>query len=391
MQFAFSDLLGDGLLLVDGENWKAQRQILSHIFHADAFRYLVKSATMKELDSRLIPLFALAAINKTTLDLQDIFHRLTFDILCQVGFGHDPEYLLPSLPDTQLIDSFETAIRISMTRFIYPSFLWRSKKLLNIGSEKNLKCAVKVLQEYVKKRIADLMMREGGSGGFLDRFVKYSNGLVHNDNDDYNKFVIDTGINLILAGDDTVFSALTWLFWFISSHPEVEKEIVKEIEETNGDLNAMVYTHASICESMRLYPPVHMEAKQATEDDVLPDGTKVKKGTSIIVHILAMGRSSELWGSDCQDFRTERWLVKVPNTGNWKFIAKDPFTYPVFQAGPRTCLGKEIAFMQIKLVVACVLKRFRLVPADGFTPIFNSSLTSKMKTGFPVQILERRH
>ncbi|XP_059302078.1 cytochrome P450 94A2-like [Lycium ferocissimum] len=387
MQFVFSDLLGDGLLLVDGENWKTQRQILTrNIFHADTFLYLVKSATVNELHRRLIPLFESASINKNTLELQDVFHRLTFDILCQVGFGHDPQYLLPSLPETPLIDSFETAIRISMTRFIYPSVLWRIKKILNIGSEKNLRYAVNVLREYVKKRIAD--KRSHSSGDFLDRFVKYyNNGLVHDDED---KFVIDSCINLILAGDDTVFSALIWLFWFISTHREVEKEIVKEIEEKNGDLNAMVYTHASICESMRLYPPVNVEVKQATEDDVLPDGTKVKKGTSIILHILAMGRWSELWGSNYQDFRPERWLVKDACTGNWKFVPKDPFTYPVFQAGPRTCLGKEIAFMQIKLVVACVLKRFRLVPVDGFTPIFNSSLTSKMKNGFPVQIVDRR-
>jgi len=151
----------------------------------------------------------------------------------------------------------------------------------------------------------------------------------------------------------------------------------------------MVYTHASICESMRLYPPVPLELKQVTEDDVWPDGTKLKKGMTIFLHVLAMGRSTELWGSDCEVFRPERWLLKNSSTGNWNFIPRDPFTYPVFQAGPRTCLGKEIAFIQIKLVAATILKRFRIVPLDGFSPIYNSSLTSKMKTGFPVRIIQR--
>jgi len=141
MQFVFSDLLGDGLLLVDGEKWKTQRHFLSHIFHADTFRYRVKSSTIKELSGRLIPLFSRADIDKATLDLQDIFHRLTFDILCQVGFSHDPEYLLPSLPEKPLIDAFETAIKISMRRFTCPSILWKAKKLLNIGSEENLRYA----------------------------------------------------------------------------------------------------------------------------------------------------------------------------------------------------------------------------------------------------------
>ncbi|XP_070035789.1 cytochrome P450 94A2-like [Nicotiana tomentosiformis] len=267
MQFVFSDLLGDGLLLVDGEKWKTQRHFLSHIFHADTFRYRVKSSTIKELSGRLIPLFSRADIDKATLDLQDIFHRLTFDILCQVGFSHDPEYLLPSLPEKPLIDAFETAIKISMRRFTCPSILWKAKKLLNIGSEENLRYAVDVLREYVKKRIAGKVEKfsmqnssidEGGD--FFDRFI--TRALKYNVVVD-EKFVIDTGINFILAGDDTLFSALIWFFWLVSSHPQVEKEIVKEIEEKDDDdLNEMVYTHASICESMRLYPPVPLELKQ---------------------------------------------------------------------------------------------------------------------------------
>ncbi|XP_070035782.1 cytochrome P450 94A2-like [Nicotiana tomentosiformis] len=394
MQFVFSDLLGDGLLLVDGEKWKTQRHFLSHIFHADTFRYRVKSSTIKELSGRLIPLFSRADIDKATLDLQDIFHRLTFDILCQVGFSHDPEYLLPSLPEKPLIDAFETAIKISMRRFTCPSILWKAKKLLNIGSEENLRYAVDVLREYVKKRIAGKVEKfsmqnssidEGGD--FFDRFI--TRALKYNVVVD-EKFVIDTGINFILAGDDTLFSALIWFFWLVSSHPQVEKEIVKEIEKKDDDdLNEMVYTHASIWESMRLYPPVPLELKQVTEDDVWPDGTKLKKGMTIFLHVLAMGRSTELWGSDCEVFRPERWLLKNSTTGNWNFIPRNPFTYPIFQAGPKTCLGKEIAFMQINLVAATILKRFQIVPLDGFSPIYNSSLTSKMKTGFHVRIIQR--
>ncbi|XP_070035195.1 cytochrome P450 94A1-like [Nicotiana tomentosiformis] len=245
-----------------------------------------------------------------------------------------------------------------------------------------------VVREYVKKRIAGKVEKfsmqnssidEGGD--FFDRFI--TRALKYNVVVD-EKFVIDTGINFILAGDDTLFSALIWFFWLVSSHPQVEKEIVKEIEEKDDDdLNEMVYTHASICESMRLYPPVPLELKQVTEDDVWPDGTKLKKGMTIFLHVLAMGRSTELWGSDCEVFRPERWLLKNSTTGNWNFIPRNPFTYPIFQAGPRTCLGKEIAFMQINLVAATILKRFQIVPLDGFSPIYNSSLTSKMKTGFP--------
>lgn len=142
---------------------------------------------------------------------------------------------------------------------------------------------------------------------------------------------------------------------------------------------------------MRLYPPVPTDGKEAIKDDVLPDGTVVRKGTRVIYHPYAMGRVEKVWGSDWGAFRPERWLERDALSGKWNFVAKDSFTYPVFQAGPRISLGKEMAFTQMKRIVAGVLRRFRVVPAteEGVEPVFVAYLTSKMKDGFPVRIIER--
>ncbi|KAF3625584.1 hypothetical protein FXO38_29691 [Capsicum annuum] len=115
------------------------------------------------------------------------------------------------------------------------------------------------------------------------------------------------------------------------SNPNVEKEIVREIRDKDGRLSDMVYMHASIYESLKLFPPFPADSKEAVEDDVWPDGTKVKKRTTIFYHIFAMGRSLELWGSDWAEFRPERWLERRSVSCR----AKDPFTYPVFhREGP---------------------------------------------------------
>ena len=153
----------------------------------------------------------------------------------------------------------------------------------------------------------------------------------------------------------------------------------------------MVYTHASLCETTRLYPLVPTDTKEATEDDVLPDGTVVRKGTRVTYHPYAMGRIEEVWGSNWAEFKPERWLERDGLSGKWNFVGKDSYTYPVFQAGPRICLGKEMAFLQMKRVVAGVLRRFKVVPAieEGVEPVFMAYLTSKMKGGFPVRIFER--
>ncbi|KAB1208881.1 Cytochrome P450 94A2 [Morella rubra] len=200
----------------------------------------------------------------------------------------------------------------------------------------------------------------------------------------------------MLAGRDTTSSALTWYFWLLSKNSHVEAAVLEEIEEKSeasvyDEVKDMVYTHASLCESMRFYPPVAADSKEAVTDDVLPDGTMVKKGTRVTYHIYAMGRSETLWGSDWAEFKPERWLEKDEGEKHWKFLGRDAYTYPVFQAGPRICLGKDMAFLQMKRVVAGVVRRFKVVPVleEGFEPELLPLLTSKMKGGLPVRIVER--
>lgn len=123
----------------------------------------------------------------------------------------------------------------------------------------------------------------------------------------------------------------------------------------------------------------------------MPDGTRVKKGMAVTYHPYAMGRMKEIWGADWAEFKPERWLEREATSGKWRFIGKDPYMYPVFQAGPRVCLGKDMAFLQMKRVMAVVLSRFKVVPSmvDSGEPEFLIHLTAKMIGGFPVRIQER--
>ncbi|KAH7856228.1 hypothetical protein Vadar_034125 [Vaccinium darrowii] len=391
------DLLGDGIFNTNGDSWKFQRQVASHEFNTRSLRKFVEHVVDTELNDRLIPILAAAAADKTVLDFQDILQRFAFDNVCAIAFGYDPASLVPSLPQVKFMKCFEDAVQISSQRFQYVHpLLWKAKRFLNFGSEKDLRIAVEGVREFAKglvKEKKQLLNEKSELESFdlLSRFV--SSG--HND----ETFVTDIVISFILAGRDTTSAALIWFFWLVSKNPNVEGEILREIYEKSEspifeEVKDMVYTHASLSESMRLYPPVPVDGKQAVADNVLPDGTFVEKGTAVVYHPYAMGRSEKIWGNDWADFKPERWLERhdVPEVeGKWKFVGRDPYTYPVFQAGPRICLGKEMAFLQMKRVVAGVFRRFRVVPAfeEGKEPVFVSFLTTKMEGGFPVRIEER--
>ncbi|KAH7517325.1 hypothetical protein FEM48_Zijuj09G0051600 [Ziziphus jujuba var. spinosa] len=122
---------------------------------------------------------------------------------------------------------------------------------------------------------------------------------------------------------------------------------------------------------MRFYPLVPADSKEAVGDDVLPDGTVVKKGDKVMYHSYAMGRMENIWGRDWAEYRPEWWLEWKEESKKWNLVIRDSYTYPVAVAG--------------------VLCRFRVVStmAEGTEPVFISHLTSKMKGGFPVRFVER--
>ncbi|KAG8389250.1 hypothetical protein BUALT_Bualt02G0209300 [Buddleja alternifolia] len=381
------DFLGDGIFNADGDKWKFQRQISSHEFNTKSLRKFVENVVDSELSDRLIPILNRAAAEKTVIDFQDILQRFAFDNVCKIAFGYDPAYLSPSLPPEKFAVAFDKAVKLSTERFtsFIPNF-WKIKKALDVGSEKQLRIAVNQVREFAKEIIREKKQEEidRKSVDLLSRFL--SSG--HSDED----FVADIVISFILAGRDSTSAALTWFFWLLSNNPEVENEIIKEINE-KSEVKEMIYIHASLCETMRLYPPVPIDIKAASDDDVLPDGTVVKKGMRVTYHPYAMGRVEKVWGKDWPEFRPARWLRReAAEEEKWStFVNRDQYTYPVFQAGPRICLGKEMAFMQMKRLVAGVVRRFKVVPVvvEGAEPVFISDLTAKMKGGFPVRIEAR--
>ncbi|WOL03188.1 Cytochrome P450 [Canna indica] len=298
--------------------------------------------------------------------------------------------------------AFIDASVISSGRFRYAVHrFWMIKKLFGVGSERRLKeaiatvhnAAMQIIRSKKKERRASSSSSSSvpQAEDLLSRFVA---------NEDHSEeFLRDIVINFMLAGKDTTSSALTWFFWLLSSRPEVEAKILDEIrsiraQNPNGaaaafdfeELREMHYLQAAITESMRLYPPVPFSSLTCLSDDVLPDGTAVKKGWFVSYTPYAMARMEAVWGVDCGEYKPERWL----EAGTGAFRPESPFKYPVFHGGPRMCLGKEMAYIQMKSVAACVLEKFAVeVSEKAASPEKMVSLTLRMEGGLPVLLRPR--
>ncbi|KAK2386783.1 cytochrome P450 86A8 [Trifolium repens] len=399
-QTAFHDLLGHGIFNSDGDTWLVQRKTAALEFTTRTLRQAMARWVNRTIKNRLWCILDKAAKEKITVDLQDLLLRLTFDNICGLTFGKDPETLSPDLPDNPFSLSFDNATEATLQRLLYPGFLWRFQKLLDLGAEKKLKQSLKIVENYMNDAVS--AREKSPSDDLLSRFLKKRDG---------NGKPFDAGklmhiaLNFVLAGRDTSSVALSWFFWLVMNHPIVEEKILKELTEVlaesrGGDCNRwteeavdfeeaekLVYLKAALAETLRLYPSVPEDFKYAVEDDVLPDGTVVPAGSTVTYSIYSVGRMKSVWGEDCMEFKPERWLSVQENRFE---PPKDGYKFVAFNAGPRTCLGKDLAYLQMKSVAAAVLIRYRLLPVPGHKVQQKMSLTLFMKYGLRVFLYPRQ-
>jgi len=149
-------------------------------------------------------------------------------------------------------------------------------------------------------------------------------------------------------------------------------------------VSGLDYAHAVTMEVLRLHPSVPKDLKYAVENDVLPDGTAIPAGSPVMWCPYAMGRDKNIWGDDALEFKPSRFLE-----GGSRGKEPSAFAYPVFNAGPRLCLGKPLALMEIKLITGLLLQAFDFELAVPHIGGYTSTLVLPMSPGLLVKLTPR--
>ena len=348
--------------------------------------------------------------NKSSLDLQDILLRLNFDDICLTISGKDVGFLLPNLPEVPFAGTFDEAIESCTYHLIIPPFLSKVMRFLNVGFERKHRRAMAIILEYASElvtfKMAELKKLRNENrahcGDILSTFIHLE---TQEGRSPTLESVRNLCLSIILAARDTSSLALSWFFWLLTQHPDVEIKILSKLYQilkakfsnynphydfntfrfSHDDLKGMQYLHAALSEAMRLYPPVPLSYRQAVRDVFLSDGTYVKKGSKLLYFIYATNRMESVWGKDCREFKPERWIDR--DAGICR--KESDYKYPVFNAGPRLCLGRELAYFSMKCVAANVLLRYRMRidPEHPVKPKFG--LTIVMEHGLKVTLEPR--
>jgi len=416
------DLLGDGIFAVDGELWKTQRKVASNLFTIRIFKDVMQPVFHHHMKT-FNQIIQNSISDQESLDAQTLFYRFALDSIGEIAFGINIGSLESFLvkakdgPAEKFGKAFDSSQEVIRDRFLSVVPL-ELRKLLH-PAEARFRADVKYLNTWsysvIKARRADPNTQN--KEDILSFFLNSKKGD-KTEGDFSDEFLRDILLNFMVAGRDTTAQLLTWFFYLISLPENKEKldKIYHEVDEVLGktsdsqivagfeNVKKLKYLEAALTETLRLYPPVPKELKMVVKDDVLPDGTEVQAGEWVAFTPYCMGRLSSLW-EDPLSYNPERFMKKqaVSDITNTKNEGEEgergseedtrakghPFKFVSFLAGPRMCLGQNMAYYEAKVVAGEILRRFRFSLAPNQKITYANQLTLPTKNGVLLRFEKR--
>ncbi len=367
-------LLGNGLLTSEGDFWRRQRRISQPAFHKKRIemmteRMLSETEAMLEKWGRKPP--------GEVFDLSDEMTVLTSNIAAKSLFGADLDNNL----------EIGKALLVSM-RFITASFrkIFKLPLWLPTATNRKFRQAYKILDDSIQAIITQ--RRKGAAEEADDLLAMLMEARDEESGEGMtDKQLRDELITLFSAGHETSANGLNWTFYMLDKHPEVAQKVLTEIQEVIGgrrpepaDLMRLTYTRQVLMEVMRLYPPAWAVGREPLEEDEI-DGYLIPKGTAFLIAPYVVHRNPAFW-PEPERFDPDRFEAE-------KVKERHKFAYMPFGGGPRLCIGKDFAIMEMLAVLALVLDKYE-VKLEATHPIeLEPLITLRPLHGIRVQLHPR--
>lgn len=355
-------LYGNGLFLSEGECWRYQRSVAQPAFHPACAA--AGAGAMVAHAERMLASWQ----NGEVRDVQHDMLCLMLAIAAETLFGADISARAAEFVDA-LMDALRlVAARVQSLAFLLPDTVPTPANL-------QLRRAVQRLDAVVADIIAQRRACVQDRGDLLSM-------LLHADDTGGSGPVTarqlrDDVMNFLLAGHESSAVALSWTWHLLAEHPDVESRLVAELEGVlNGrppgaaDVPQLRYTERVILESMRLYPPVPLLGREAIHDCEI-GGFHVRRGALVVASEWVMHRDPRYF-EEPEVFNPERW-------GNGGLDRLPRYVFFPFGGGPRVCLGRSFAMMELTLVLATIAQNVSLarVAEHPIVPLASSSLFAK--------------
>jgi cytochrome P450 len=317
-------LLGQGLMVSEGELWKRQRRMTQPAFNCESIGALTKLIT--DVNLALLSKWQLSAQKSESVNVTRDVSRVALEVVLRFIFGDDYQRVGSSFD----VLTQEPGRNMAFAR----SFRLLGKIILEVIDRRRKDAATS------NDTLGILMQARGPQTGQSTQDCK----------------LIDEILTLIVAGHETTASTLNWTWYLLSQHPDVEERLSKELNDLPAfseihDLPRFLYTRQIIDEAMRLYPPGWLMTRKALHDDWLGEYF-VPAGTEIYISLYSIQRHPDLW-EEPDRFNPDRF--RPENSKNRHRLATMPFS-----TGPRNCIGQLLARVEMQIHLMTIAKCLRL-------------------------------
>lgn len=367
-------MLGEGLLLAEGRNWKHQRRTLAPAFTPRAVTTLVPHM-VSAIDETVA---ALDRQRDAPVDLREVMQRMTLEIAGRTMFSFGMAHHGATLRDFVI----EYGARLARPHFfdlVLPTG-WPSPQ--DISRAFFRRRWTRFVQALIAERRAAGKAEDAPPRDLFELMVAARDpetGQAFSDEQ-----LGDQVATMILAGHETTATALFWALYVLSLDPVTQDRVAAEVRGLAGgdttDIERLKFTRAVIDETMRLYPPAFLIARAAAGPDTLGNGLDVVKDDIVLIAPWLLHRHEKLW-SDPNAFIPERFMPGV--------TPPDRFAYLPFGVGPRVCIGAHFALVEATLALAKIIGAFRVELADDAPVMPMGVVTTQPDRSPPFRIARR--
>lgn len=370
-------LLGESLLMSEGELWRRHRRIIAPIFRPQRIEQFTE--TMAAAVQEMLQEWSRVPRGEA-VDVAGAMSALALTIITRAMFSSEPDSDMAAIVST--IPEYQRSVRPHLFDLLgLPQWVPRLD-FSDRSARVDATCGI--LNATLNRIIEERRSKPNASDDLLS--------LLLNARDEAGA-ALDAGeirdevANFLLAGYDTSAHALTWTWYLLSLHPAEEKKLHDELRAVLGDrppngadLPRLHRARMILEESMRLYPPAHTLSRLVVADDDAY-GHHLPKGATIIISPWLLHRNENLWDKP-EVFRPDRFQQD-------EAAARHRFAYIPFGGGPRICIGAPFALAEGVLALATIAQRFRLrlAPTANVEPV--ALITLKPKYGLQMQLEPR--
>jgi cytochrome P450/nitrite reductase/ring-hydroxylating ferredoxin subunit len=344
-----------GVFSVEGETWRRERRLAMEALAGRHLRAFYP--TLLRVAERLEKRWMKAAAEGRTVAIVDDLMRFTVDVTTSLTFGTD----MNTLENDEVIQRHLALLLPAANRRLFSPFpYWRYVRL---PADRRLDRAQveirKTLESLIGKartRLETALPTERDPQNFLEAMLlaRDDEGRVFSD-----EVIFGNALTMLLAGEDTTANSLGWITHEILDRPDVRARLIEEVDAVLGgasippDLdraNRLPYADAVAQETLRLRPVAIMIALEANED-VLIDDVALPRG-EWVYGLLRQPALDERNFTDARAFRPDRWITPPAE--------HTPGAHMPFGSGPRICPGRTLALLEIRVVLAMMMKRFEI-------------------------------